>query len=37
MKRDRFAIGTIEALTERYFIKKYNDSQVAKATFKKGK
>jgi hypothetical protein len=37
MKRDRFAIGTIEALTERYFIKKYNDAQVAKATFKKGK
>ena len=37
MKRDRFTIGTIETLTERYFVKKYNDSQVAKATFKKGK
>jgi lysyl-tRNA synthetase class II len=37
MDRVRFQIGTIEKLVERYFIKKYNDSQVAKATFKKGK
>lgn len=37
MNRTRFSIGTINNLTERYFVKKYNDSQVAKATFKKGK
>ena len=37
MNRNRFSIGTINNLTERYFVKKYNDAQVAKATFKKGK
>ena len=37
MNRVRFSIGTINNLTERYFLKKYNDSQVAKATHKKGK
>ena len=37
MNRTRFSIGTINNLTERYFVKKYNDSQVAKATHKKGK